>query len=83
MDLAKEGTGVPVTHHFTRYEIEGSAVVVYDSRGVEHGHSEEFIESTQEFFKEHHVGEPKFSADSIHVIWYLLFLLLFALYTEC
>ncbi|KAH3766767.1 GTP binding protein [Pelomyxa schiedti] len=72
MDLAKEGTGVPITTHFTRYELEGSPVVVYDSKGVEHGHSTEFIDATQEFFNLHHVGQPGLSDDPIHIIWYVI-----------
>jgi len=43
-------------------------VVIYDSKGLEHGYFEEFIRSTNEFFDKHRPG----SADTIHVIWYII-----------
>ncbi|KAH3745337.1 GTP binding protein [Pelomyxa schiedti] len=72
VELAKEGTGVPITTHFSRYELDGSPAVVFDSKGLEHGRSTEFVDATEEFFELHHVGQPGLCEDPIHVIWYVI-----------
>ncbi|KAH3743670.1 GTP binding protein [Pelomyxa schiedti] len=74
MDLAQAGTGVPITTNFKCYELPGSPVCVYDSKGVEHGHGEEFLSSAKEFFALKHVGDPdpQYAAETIHVIWYVI-----------
>lgn len=50
-----------------KYESTDTRVVIYDSKGLEHGQYEDFIESTNEFFQDHRVD----STDAIHVIWYI------------
>lgn len=47
-------------------------VVIYDSKGLEHGHFEDFIEETNDFFDSHQISERGESADAIHVIWLAL-----------
>lgn len=47
--VAQTGTGVPVTQHFARYELENESVVIYDSKGLEVGDHAEFIKSTKSF----------------------------------
>lgn len=66
--LAHEGTGKPVTEHFARYQMDGLPVVIYDSKGLEHGNTAEFIKSTAEFFAE----TQKDVRRMIHVVWYVV-----------
>lgn len=66
--VAQEGTGKPVTTHFNRYEPETLPVVIYDSKGLEHGNTAEFIESTKKFFAETQ-GDVR---NMIHVVWYVV-----------
>jgi GTPase SAR1 family protein len=47
--VARTGAGVPITQHFERYELENEAVVIYDSKGLEVGDHNEFIETTKSF----------------------------------
>jgi hypothetical protein len=51
-------------------------VVIYDSKGLEHGHFEDFIGSTNEFFDSHQVSGTGENADAVHVIWFVLHSLL-------
>lgn len=62
--VAQTGTGVPITQHFDRYELEGETVVIYDSKGLEVGEHEEFIRTTGEFLEDGHV--------QMHVVWYII-----------
>eukprot|EP01127_Copromyxa_protea_P002634 TRINITY_DN1256_c0_g2_i1.p1 TRINITY_DN1256_c0_g2~~TRINITY_DN1256_c0_g2_i1.p1 ORF type:complete len:664 (+),score=122.79 TRINITY_DN1256_c0_g2_i1:39-2030(+) len=71
-NLAQTGAGVPITQHFTKYATPDMGVVIYDSKGLEHGHFQDFIDSTNTFFDSHHVSENGESADAIHVIWYII-----------
>lgn len=66
--VAQEGTGKPVTTHFNRYEPDTLPVVIYDSKGLEHGNTAEFITSTEQFFED--VGASL--QDTIHVVWYVI-----------
>lgn len=53
-----------------KYSSDDMRVVIYDSKGLEHGHFQDFIGSTNEFFDSHQVSDSKgVSADAIHVIW--------------
>lgn len=71
-NVAQTGTGVPITQHFTKYEDDDMRVVIYDSKGLEHGQFEEFIETTNDFFDEHKIGTHGESSDAIHVVWYIV-----------
>ena len=64
--LAQEGAGVPITAQFQRYAPEDGNVVIYDSRGLEHGNTQLFIDDTRKFFQS---LSPE---DSIHVVWYVI-----------
>lgn len=66
--VAQEGTGKPVTEHFARYQIDDLPVVIYDSKGLEHGNTAEFVESTKRFFAETQ-GDVR---NMIHVVWYVV-----------
>jgi len=68
--VAAVGDGVPVTDHFLRIEPVDKPVVVYDSKGLEDGHHEEFIRDTRQFF-EHFRAKPLLR-DHIHVVWYVI-----------
>jgi hypothetical protein len=47
---ADVGSGVPVTQHFDRYELENESVVIYDSKGLEVGEHDNFMRPRGEFF---------------------------------
>lgn len=53
----------------SQYTADDMGVVIYDSKGLEHGHFKDFIETTNEFFDSHQVSKSGESADAIHVIW--------------
>jgi small GTP-binding protein len=69
-DIAKTGTGKPVTQEITRYEIEKSAVVLYDSVGFElsgENSKDEFISKIVEFAS---ASKSKKVEEQIHLVWY-------------
>lgn len=70
--LALTGTGVPITQHFTKYSADNFTINIYDSKGLEHGSSKEFMRSTERFLNDHRVGEHGESENAIHVIWYVI-----------
>lgn len=84
--VAQTGTGVPVTQHFARYELDNESVVIYDSKGLEVGDHADFIRTTQEFLlpsneaidskKGRRAGSDSGSDDApsthIHVVWYII-----------
>uniref|UniRef100_A0A6B2L5G6 G domain-containing protein n=1 Tax=Arcella intermedia TaxID=1963864 RepID=A0A6B2L5G6_9EUKA len=70
-NIAETGTGVPLTQHFTKYESEDMRVVIYDSKGLEHGEYDNFIQNTNQFFNSLSPGAVP-ELDSIHVIWYIV-----------
>jgi len=71
-DLAKVGSGKPITQHFTKYELEDKNVIIYDSKGLEHGKHENFLQETQQFFEEHEMTKKGDGSNCIHVIWYVI-----------
>jgi GTP-binding protein EngB required for normal cell division len=70
--LARTGTGVPITQHFTRYNSDRDQIVIYDSKGLEHGEHHEFINTTKNFFNKHQVVGEVTNPDAIHVVWYII-----------
>jgi GTP-binding protein EngB required for normal cell division len=62
--VAQTGSGVPITQHFDRYDLENEAVVIYDSKGLEVGEHDNFISTTSEFLRK---GNTE-----IHVVWYII-----------
>lgn len=48
-----------------KYESDETRVVIYDSKGLEHGQYEDFIDTTNHFFELHKLD----SSEAIHVIW--------------
>lgn len=54
-----------------KYASDDLRVVIYDSKGLEHGEFGSFIETTQNFFDQHKVGECG-DSDAIHAIWYII-----------
>jgi predicted GTPase len=73
-ELAKTGTGFPVSSAFIRYpnpsvEYEKSPVVLYDSAGYEVEKSDQFIENVVDFLDER---KAKGVNDQIHLIWYVV-----------
>lgn len=70
--MAAEGTGKPITQNFQKFERDDKAVVVYDSKGLETGNIDEFVEQTQGFFEEHRYTKKKKAENCIHVIWYVI-----------
>lgn len=70
--MAVEGAGKPITQNFSKYEHESKSVIVYDSKGLETGNIDEFVEQTREFFEEHRYTKKKKAENCIHVIWYVI-----------
>ncbi|EFC44707.1 GTP binding protein [Naegleria gruberi] len=69
--LAEIGEGKPVTQQYTKYAGEHSPVVIYDSRGIEHGYIQDgFVADTRRFFKK--IRGEKDLAKHVHVVWYVL-----------
>lgn len=71
-NVAATGTGEPITQHFSKYEDTESSVVIYDSKGLEYGECEEFVDSTKHFLKERRGKCIKESANAIHIVWYVI-----------
>lgn len=58
---------MPVTKHLARYAPDGRPVVVYDTKGLEHGAHEEFVRETRAF-----LASAQASLDvrnHIHLAW--------------
>eukprot|EP01127_Copromyxa_protea_P006747 TRINITY_DN16738_c0_g1_i1.p1 TRINITY_DN16738_c0_g1~~TRINITY_DN16738_c0_g1_i1.p1 ORF type:complete len:561 (+),score=87.62 TRINITY_DN16738_c0_g1_i1:59-1741(+) len=70
--VAATGSGVPITQHFTKYDCPNTPTVIYDSKGLEHGEYQNFIETTEAFFDEHKTGVDGKGGDAIHVVWYIV-----------
>jgi hypothetical protein len=67
-EFAKVCSGSPVTKHLSRFAPEGRPVVVYDTKGLEHGAHEEFVSETRTF-----LAATQASLDvrnHIHLAWY-------------
>eukprot|EP00300_Choanocystis_sp_HF-7_P000847 c106_g1_i1.p1 GENE.c106_g1_i1~~c106_g1_i1.p1 ORF type:complete len:715 (-),score=171.55 c106_g1_i1:70-2214(-) len=71
--LAESGVGKPITQHYTLFSPEDQPVAVYDSKGLEHGKSDEFIAETQMFIQQHSAKAGSDDIENhIHVVWYVL-----------
>eukprot|EP01090_Pellita_catalonica_P019492 TRINITY_DN6662_c0_g1_i1.p1 TRINITY_DN6662_c0_g1~~TRINITY_DN6662_c0_g1_i1.p1 ORF type:complete len:625 (+),score=102.54 TRINITY_DN6662_c0_g1_i1:62-1876(+) len=70
-DIAPVGSGTSVTKHFDRYAPKNHPIVLFDSKGLEIGKSKEFIDSTNEFFREHKKKGGDIS-NCVHVVWYIV-----------
>jgi len=69
--LAEIGEGKPITQKYTKFAGAESPVVIYDSKGIEHGYIETgFLEDTRKFFKRLR-SEPELEKH-IHVVWYVI-----------
>lgn len=68
--FAKTGTGEPITKHLERFAPEDKPVVVFDTKGLEHGSHEEFLEETQKFLL--HLRSSQDLTHHLHVIWYMI-----------
>jgi uncharacterized protein (DUF697 family) len=70
-ELAKTGTGRPVTQHYVRYDDPNVFVNIYDSKGWEGGTKGDqiFYEDTSKFLTQY---EHKPVEDKIHIIWYCI-----------
>lgn len=52
----------------SKYDSPDMRTVIYDSKGLEHGYYQEFIETTNTFFDDHQATP----SDAIHVVWYIV-----------
>ena len=68
--FAETGSGEPITKHLHKYAPEGKSIVVYDTKGLEHGNHVEFIEEMKEFLSELRSSEDL--AQHLHVVWYVI-----------
>eukprot|EP01095_Lingulamoeba_sp_RSL-Kostka_P007085 TRINITY_DN2236_c0_g7_i1.p1 TRINITY_DN2236_c0_g7~~TRINITY_DN2236_c0_g7_i1.p1 ORF type:complete len:431 (+),score=112.52 TRINITY_DN2236_c0_g7_i1:32-1294(+) len=68
--IAQVGDGIPVTEHYLRIEPPDKPVVIYDSKGLEDGRHEEFINDTRLFFET--MRSKPLLRDHIHVVWYVI-----------
>lgn len=68
--FAPTGSGQPVSNHLERFAPDDKQVVLYDTKGLEHGNHQEFLEDTRKF-----LGTLRSSndiSDHLHVVWYVL-----------
>ncbi len=69
--LAEIGEGKPITQQYTKFSGPESPVVIYDSKGIEHGYVETgFVADTRKFFKK--LRSESELQKHIHVVWYVL-----------
>ena len=68
--FAETGTGEPITRHLHRYAPENSNVVVFDTKGLEHGNHDKFIEETSGFLSS--LRSSHDLRDHLHVVWYVI-----------
>mmetsp|Transcript_11403 Transcript_11403/g.42817 ORF Transcript_11403/g.42817 Transcript_11403/m.42817 type:complete len:694 (-) Transcript_11403:78-2159(-) len=69
--LAEIGNGLPVTQTYKKFEDPDIEVVIYDSKGIEHGSIEEgFLEDTKRFFMT--LRQNNDMINHIHVVWYVI-----------
>lgn len=71
-DLAKTGAGTAITKYFKKYSSNKYMINIYDSKGLEHGCSYDFIRTTRQFLNNHKMNNDKNSDDVIHIIWYVV-----------
>jgi GTPase SAR1 family protein len=67
---AEVGGGQPITQHFIRYAPKDMPVTIYDSKGLEQGFAQEFIEDAKTFFERLRTS-PELG-EHIHIIWYVI-----------
>lgn len=70
-NLALTGAGVPITQKFYKYKSNNCPIVIYDSRGLEHGNSDLYIKSTKEFLDKHSLSTSD-NGELIHIVWYVV-----------
>lgn len=69
--LAEIGEGRPITQTYSKFTREDIPVVIYDSKGIEHGYIREgFVADTRTFFKKLQ-HEPALE-NHVHVVWYII-----------
>src|SRR3990167_1334879 len=68
--FAKTGTGEPVTEHLEKFAPEDKSVVVYDTKGLEHGNHQQFLAETKQFMSQ--LRSSKDLTEHLHVIWYVI-----------
>lgn len=69
-NIAQAGIGKPITQEITRYELENSAVVLYDSIGYElsgENSKDEFLNKIVDFSS---TSKSKKINEQIHLVWY-------------
>ena len=87
-DIAREGTGRPITQNFVKFSPEDKNVVLFDSRGLEAGmqfneflqdtldyflHFEEDLESKSHLKSNQNKEKPCDALEAkIHVVWYVI-----------
>ena len=73
-NLAKEGTGKPVTQHFTKFAPDDKAVNLYDSKGLETGIADSFISTTKQFLETHAAStlDATSAVNAIHCVWWVI-----------
>eukprot|EP01102_Stenamoeba_stenopodia_P022520 TRINITY_DN9420_c0_g1_i2.p1 TRINITY_DN9420_c0_g1~~TRINITY_DN9420_c0_g1_i2.p1 ORF type:complete len:720 (-),score=138.45 TRINITY_DN9420_c0_g1_i2:181-2340(-) len=69
--LAETGEGKPVTQNFVKYAPDDFPIVIYDSRGLEHGRSELFLQETRDFLRSLEESTNPME-NRIHVVWYVI-----------
>eukprot|EP01104_Vermistella_antarctica_P011245 TRINITY_DN3138_c1_g1_i1.p1 TRINITY_DN3138_c1_g1~~TRINITY_DN3138_c1_g1_i1.p1 ORF type:complete len:691 (+),score=172.26 TRINITY_DN3138_c1_g1_i1:327-2399(+) len=67
---AETGYGEPVTKELGRYSHSSKSVVVYDTKGLEHGGHVEFMEETTRFLSDLSSGDDV--KEHLHVVWYVV-----------
>ena len=65
------GSGKPQTQYYDRYENEN--VVIYDSKGLELGETEDaFLRDTEQFIRKRQMSDLKDIENHIHLVWYTI-----------
>lgn len=62
--VANVGVGLPITQYFQKFEPANRPIIIYDSKGLECGMHDDFINSTKEFIET--------DAPHIDIIWYVI-----------
>jgi GTP-binding protein EngB required for normal cell division len=66
--FAETGSGQPVTQHLQKYD--SGQVVIYDTVGLEHGSSDQFVNDVKQFIATSNKSSDV--RDHIHVAWYVV-----------
>lgn len=70
VEFARTGCGVPVTAHLEKYAPEDKSVVIYDTKGLEHGCSEQFAADTRKYLTQ--LSARNNLQNNVHIIWYVI-----------